>query len=519
MGSIRTSLSFLIASTAIVTLLAAAGILMAVRTTDQVVQRLTVAQRRLDLLAEISGHLTDYAFSAVDDVAASTPDHTRLATLRATLEVLMTSADTGDDPATRANPRRPIALLRSDFQNLDTAIAAGLSEADVKTRGDTIRGALNSFALASAPELSAMVEAERQAVLRGREDMARTLSRLSWIAAIAAILAIIVAFLLHRAITRPLLRRIGVIDAAARAIGHGKLDTRLPIAGHDELGLLVARFNRMAASLARREASLSEDRAALGRTVTEKTAELTAANQRLASVDRSRRRFFADVSHELRTPLTVVLGECDVTLRAPAISEAQSRMVLTTIRHRALRLHRRVEDMLRVARSETGEISLNFRRVNLRRVLEDTVEGFAAVARRHNLAVELVPPVCDGDVVADSEWIRQVIEGLIDNAVQHAKGATTIRVSMDEDADSVLIMVADDGIGIPEAVRAQVFERFARRDEGESSGFGIGLALAQWVISRHRGQIDIVSHINAGTRVEIVLPKAATGDENMGYLR
>ncbi|WP_368734955.1 histidine kinase dimerization/phospho-acceptor domain-containing protein, partial [Klebsiella pneumoniae] len=86
----------------------------------------------------------------------------------------------------------------------------------------------------------------------------------------------------------------------------------------DELGLLVANFNRMVARLSRREGRLAADRAALEDTVAARTADLRAANARLEAVDASRRRFFADVSHELRTPLTVILGECDLAARPSA---------------------------------------------------------------------------------------------------------------------------------------------------------------------------------------------------------
>ncbi len=513
----------MVAGAALLTLLAAAGILFAVHTSDLAVERLTISQRRLDLLAETSGRLTDYAFAAVDSAQATTPSRLRLTSLRDQIEAVMASADTVpvQGAGTPENPRRMLTQLRSDFETLDTTVIGALDQPDAGVRNDTIRGALNGFALSAGPRLSSLVEGERQAVQRGREEIARTSSRLAWAAVIAAVLGIAVAFLLHRKITRPLLRRIGAIEDAATAIGRGKLDTRLVVGARDELGLLVARFNRMAVSLARRENTLSQDRAALEKTVAERTADLTAANERLAAIDKSRRRFFADVSHELRTPLTVVLGECDIALRAPAIPEEETRSILTTIRQRALRLHRRVEDMLRVARSESGEIALDFRRVDLSRILQEAVESHMAIARRHKLALELELPEAPGDIVADGDWIRQVVEGLIDNAIRHAKGATTIRITLEETPDAVRIFVVDDGPGIPEVAREQVFERFVRRDGNDPSGFGIGLALARWVITRHQGSIDITSDkmTKRGTRVEIVLPKAADRSEATGFSR
>ena len=130
----------------------------------------------------------------------------------------------------------------------------------------------------------------------------------------------------------------------------------------------------MAGRLARREGRLAADRAALEDTVAARTADLRAANERLEMVDRSRRRFFADVSHELRTPLTVILGECEIAALSPAppcadpaLSGAldRDRAAFAVIRRRAFRLQRRVEDMLRVARSETGTIELESKTVAL----------------------------------------------------------------------------------------------------------------------------------------------------------
>ena len=175
--------------------------------------------------------------------------------------------------------------------------------------------------------------------------------------------------------------------------------------------------------------------------------------------------------------------------------------------------------MLRVARSESGEITLDFRRIDLARLLADTVESYAPVARRHQLEIALVLPESPGDIVADGDWIRQVIEGLIDNAIRHAKGATRIEVRLEDSPDAAGIFVSDNGCGIPAEAREQVFERFVSRNGAASSGFGIGLALAQWVIARHHGSIVIASDPNTerGTRVAITLPRAAEGNTHTGF--
>ncbi len=513
MGSIRARLLFFVGGVAFLTVLAAAGIVFAVQVSDRVLERLMESQHRLDLLAEVSGRLTDYALAAIDSTTSQAPAGDRLGPLRARAEGAMAAFDRaqGDDEHLEGGGRA-LARLRADFGVLDASIGRSLDEIDPLRRGDAIRGALNVFALSAGPIVSSLVEAERAAVAEGRDSLQRTSRQLVGGAVAAALMAVLAALLLHRRITRPLLRRIGEIERAARAVAGGDLATRVATEEHDELGLVVARFNRMAAMLARRQRRLSQDRADLETTVAQRTADLTRANERLGAVDRSRRRFFADVSHELRTPLTVVLGECDVALRSPTIPEETVRPVLATIRQRALRLQRRVEDLLRVARSETGEIELDFRVVALDPVLAGAVEALATPARWRGLDLRLNLPEASVEARADAEWLRQVVEGLIDNAIRHAAGATTITVGLETGpGGGARITVADDGCGIPAEAREEVFQRFARRDEVEKSGFGIGLALARWIIARHGGSILISSNDNAksGVRVIIDLPASA----------
>ncbi len=513
-GSIRTRLLVFVGGAVLVTLLAAGGVIFAARVSDAALERLTLSQHRLDLLAEVSGRFTDYALTAIAGADAAADGGDQLSTLRAGAEKAMAEFDAIPDGDNRDG--RATARLRADFATLDQAAHQALAVADAGRRGDAVRGALNAFALSAGPGLSALVEAERAAVARGRDALAETSRRLVAGAVVAALLAAFAGILLHRRITRPLLGRIGAIERAARAVAGGNLSTRLSVGAHDELGLVVARFNRMAAKLARREQRLAQDRADLESIIAERTADLTRANERLAAIDRSRRRFFADVSHELRTPLTVVLGECDVALRSPTIPEETVRPVLATIRQRALRLHRRVEDLLRVARSESGEIDLFFQWIDLGPMLAEAVESLAGQARRRGVALHLALPEAPQHARADGDWLRQVVEGLIDNALRHAKGAQRIDVSLEAVPEGQRITVADDGCGIPEQLRPGLFRRFARRESAEPSGFGLGLALAHWVVARHGGRIALAANPQAadGTAVTILLPANAVDGED-----
>jgi two-component system OmpR family sensor kinase len=193
------------------------------------------------------------------------------------------------------------------------------------------------------------------------------------------------------------------------------------------------------------------------------------------------------------------------------------RPVLTTIRQRVIRLNRRVEDLLRVARSESGELALDIRPVALQPILSEAVEAYAKHAAREGVKLSVAMPDGAIEVPADRDWLRQVVEGLIDNALRHGADATTVTVSLDTAVDSAEIVVADDGPGIPLEALERVFERFVRRPTAEKSGFGIGLALARWVVERHRGTITISSEAERrpGTRVVLALPRSPTGLETV----
>jgi signal transduction histidine kinase len=519
MGSIRFRLALFIAAASLIAVAAAGSLALSLRAVDATLERALQAQRRLDRFTELSARLAEYGLAAID--VADTPDgaqdrideaRRRVRTAFTVSDVVLRRAvDDTDGVLSKtemATRSRPVSQLRAGFDVFDRQVRDALREPDTAKRLDAIRGALNGFAVTTGPALTFLVEAERRSVEDAREGQRRLSKGLTQATAIAALVVLGLAFVLYRTIALPILDRVAQMQKAATAIGHGELELRLAIGSRDELGLLAATFNRMTARLRRRELRLATERRALEETVAERTAALSAANERLEGVDRSRRRFFTDVSHELRTPLTVILGECDLALRAsPARDE--HRPVLTVIRNRAQRLNRRIEDLLRVARSESGLLELDLRRVALMDIVNSAIESFDVVARRKGIAIRCDPPPTAIDVTADREWLRQVIEALIDNSLRHGTGATAIELSIVDGSADVSIIVGDDGRGFPRGDSEALFTRFAR--ERGSSGFGIGLALARWVVERHGGDIviDGDSAHRPGSRVVITMPKAS----------
>ena len=261
-----------------------------------------------------------------------------------------------------------------------------------------------------------------------------------------------------------------------------------------------------------RAARLTRDRARLEATVAERTAALSAANARLEEIDAERRRLFADVGHELRTPLTVILAETDLAARPGTVGEAELREALAMIAARARRLNRRIDDLLRVARSESGQIELEALPFDPGAAAAEAIEDVAPLARRAR--VELVPRLGPAPAaLGDRDWARQVIAGVIENAVRHSPSGAAIEVAVAAEARKIAVTVTDEGEGVRQADQDRMFERHMRGAR-RGLGFGVGLALARWVMTRQGGAIALQSPVGRpgargpGTRVTLTFQAA-----------
>jgi two-component system, OmpR family, sensor kinase len=278
--------------------------------------------------------------------------------------------------------------------------------------------------------------------------------------------ALLLALLLYFGPVRSILRRLAQTVQGAEAIATGRLDTRLAVSGRDELGALVASFNRMAEHLSEREAQLLAAQLDLQRSIDARTADLRAANGRLEEIDGNRRRFFADVSHELRTPLTVIMGEAELILRQSEPAPEVCRASMTTIQTRARRLNRRIDDMLRVARSESGRLELRLAQAEAGAIVADAVEDTLALARRGGIELRLERGPGNLYVRGDRDWLRQVCGGLIANAIKFSDAPSRIEVKAHAQGGAAVLEISDQGAGVPAPKLARVFDRFYKGDDG-----------------------------------------------------
>ena len=221
-----------------------------------------------------------------------------------------------------------------------------------------------------------------------------------------------------------------------------------------------------------------------------------------------RRDFVANVSHELKTPLTSISGYAE-TLLAERPDPTTERQFLETILANARRMQRLVDDLLDLARIESGRWQPDLAAIDLADVAAELVAECAA--RGDDLGVTIATDIGPGadTLLADAEGVRLVLRNLIDNALRYtsAGGRITVRSRVAE--EGVSLQVEDTGSGIPREHLSRVFERFYRVDPSRSraeGGTGLGLAIVRHTVEAHGGRVGIESELGTGTRVSAWFP-------------
>jgi two-component system phosphate regulon sensor histidine kinase PhoR len=224
-------------------------------------------------------------------------------------------------------------------------------------------------------------------------------------------------------------------------------------------------------------------------------------------MEKSRRDFIANVSHELRTPLTSIQGYTETLLDSP-LADNHVRDFLEIIRKNAARMSRLTEDLLTLARVESGEHRFDIQRVSTDELLQDALESFRETARSYGTELAIENSVPAGHVNADREAIHQIFSNLIENALKYAASGKKVILGARAAANGVEFYVRDFGPGISSEHLPRLFERFYRVDKArsrESGGTGLGLAIAKHIVLAHGGWIRAESELNHGSTFLFVL--------------
>ncbi|MEO5937182.1 MAG: ATP-binding protein [Terriglobales bacterium] len=225
-------------------------------------------------------------------------------------------------------------------------------------------------------------------------------------------------------------------------------------------------------------------------------------------LEKTRRDFIANVSHELRTPLTSIRGYAETALDSDL--EPTVREFMDVIHKNAMRMISLTEDLLVLARVESGEETFRFEPVSVERLLQDAQESFQQLAALRGYALK-TEVATNRNVLADPDKILQVFTNLLDNAMKYSASGAPIFVGAGEAEKAVEFYVRDTGTGIPSEHLPRLFERFYRVDKArslESGGTGLGLAIVKHIVLKHRGQVRVESTINQGSTFYFTLPLA-----------
>ncbi|WP_026410804.1 sensor histidine kinase [Actinomadura oligospora] len=330
------------------------------------------------------------------------------------------------------------------------------------------------------------------AVATSLDEIRRTIARTGLFSLIAglALLAVLAAagWIAVRSSLRPLTR----IEETTTAIAAGDYSHRVPeLAGpRTEVGHLTSALNRM-------------------------LAEIDTAFRDRAEAEARTRRFFADASHELRTPLVGIRGYTDLYRLGALPTRADVDRTMDRIAAESARLTRLVEDMFLLARVDEAAhgsaFDLDLAPMDLRTLAADALHDVRALdaARPVTLTGPDGGRPSSAPALADEARLRQVVTNLVGNAVAHTPPGTPVRIGVGTIGDHAVLEVADQGPGLTSEERRHVFDRFYRTDDSRNrttGGSGLGLPIAQALVTAHNGELDLRTAPGEGATFRILLP-------------
>ena len=220
-----------------------------------------------------------------------------------------------------------------------------------------------------------------------------------------------------------------------------------------------------------------------------------------------KRDFFVNASHELKSPLTSILGASELIAANLTKGPEETIDLAQRIIQEARRMNNLVGDMLDLSKYEQGGLTKNATNIDLADVVKEVAAALGPLAAERGIRIEttLVPAT----LFADHEHMTQLVRNLADNAIKYGVERGHVWISLAKNDAGVELVVRDDGIGIPKADQARVFERFYRVDKARSKktgGTGLGLAIVKHIVLAYQGKITLESELGKGTRITVRFP-------------
>lgn len=279
-------------------------------------------------------------------------------------------------------------------------------------------------------------------------------------------------------LTRHALAPVAALTQEVERIHDHNLHKQLPRSGNgDELDRLTEVFNSM-------------------------TARLDGSFQRI-------REFTLHASHELKTPLTILHGELESALAEEPLTAAQRERIISEL-DELQRLARVVDSLTLLTKADAGQVQLRRDLIQLDDIVRDIFADAQILAKSANVQVQLIN--CDSvTILGDNHRLRQLLLNLVDNAVKYNVPHGIVTISLARVTESAELLITNTGPGISPESLPRVFDRFYRADHAHSDaveGCGLGLSIAQWIVSAHKGQIQIQSQLGDKTVAIVSLPLA-----------
>lgn len=304
----------------------------------------------------------------------------------------------------------------------------------------------------------------------------------------AGLLALVLSALLTWLIARWVAAPLSHMAAASGKVAAGEFDQQIPPSGPAEVQSLAVAFNEMA--------------------------------HRVQTSRQAQRDFVANVSHDLKTPLTSIQGFAQAILDGAAQDPESQRKAASVIYDESERLRRLVEDLLDLARLDTGQVEFKREAVDLARILQAVLERLQVKAEKRSVQVENRTAKLPR-LVADGDRLAQVFLNLVDNAIVHSPQGSVVELHGGVEEGWVAIHIDDRGPGIPADQLSRIFERFYQVDQartgGDERGVGLGLAICREIIQAHGGRVIAQSEVGVGSRFTVQLPVVRPDDSTLAH--